>query len=146
VNSHLHIQSFIPGKIMKKIKLLLALPLLFGLSSAAVFADTLKSDKDVVGSWFLEYTKKSEDATEKKPMGITWVFKDGQLIQKDIPQVRGNPYDAPAVAYTVENGDLKVGVLGRAGKFDNYSVVEKTDTTMTLKDTNYGSYMYFKKK
>ncbi|MDD5410260.1 MAG: hypothetical protein PHF31_02430 [Methylobacter sp.] len=131
---------------MKKINILLAAPLLFGLSSTAVFADTLKSDKDIVGSWFLEYTKKSEDAAEKKPMGMTWVFKDSQLIQKDIPQVRGDTYDAPAVDYVVEDGYLKVGVLGRAGKFDNYSVVEKTDTTMTLKDTNYGSYMYFKKK
>jgi len=131
---------------MKKINIFLALPLLFGLSSVVVFADALKSDKDVVGSWFLEYTKKSEDATEKRPMGMTWIFKDSQLTQKDIPQVRGDTYDAPAVAYTVEGGDLKVGVLGRAGKFDNYSVVEKTDTTMTLKDNNYGSYMYFKKK
>ncbi len=131
---------------MKKIKLLLALSLLFGLSSAAAFADTLVSNKDLIGSWFLEYTKKSPEDTEKKPMGMTWVIDNSQLTQKDIPQVRGNPYDAPAVDYVVEGGVLKVSILGRAGKFDLYSLVEKTDTTMVLKDNKYGSYMYFIKK
>ncbi len=41
---------------------------------------------------------------------------------------------------------LKVSILGRAGKFDVYSLVEKTDTTMVLKDNKYGTYMYFTKK
>jgi len=130
---------------MKKIKLLLAASL-FGLSSMAAFADTLNSNKDVIGSWFLEYTKKSPEDTEKKPMGMTWVINNSQLIQKDIPQVRGNPYDAPAVDYIVEDGNLKVSILGRAGKYDVYSLVEKTDTTMVLKDSKYGTYMYFTKK
>lgn len=131
---------------MKKIKLLLALSLLFGLFSASAFADALTSNKDIIGSWFLEYTKKSPEDTEKKPMGMTWVFDNSQLTQKDIPQVRGNPYDAPAVDYIVEDGNLKVSILGRAGKYDVYSLVEKTDTTMVLKDNKYGSYMYFTKK
>lgn len=131
---------------MNKIKILLALSLLFGLSSPAVFADTLNSDKDIVGSWFLEYTKKSPEDTEKKPMGMTWVLNNNQLIQKDIPQVRGNPYDAPAVDYIVEDGVLKVSILGRSGKFDIYSLVEKSDKAMVLKDNKYGSYMYFFKK
>ncbi|WP_340124048.1 hypothetical protein [Methylobacter svalbardensis] len=131
---------------MNKIKILLALSLLFGLSSPAVFADTLSSDKDILGSWFLEYTKKSPEDTEKKPMGMTWVLNNNQLTQKDIPQVRGNTYDAPAVDYVVEDGTLKVSILGRAGKFDVYSLVEKTDKTMVLKDNKYGNYMYFIKK
>lgn len=131
---------------MKKINILLALSLLLGFSSAAVFADTLNSDKDLIGSWFLEYTKKSPEDTEKKPMGMTWVINNNQLVQKDIPQVRGNPYDAPAVDYIVEDGNLKVSILGRAGKFDVYSLVAKTDTAMVLKDNKYGTYMYFTKK
>lgn len=131
---------------MKKIKLLLAVSLLFGLSSMAVFADTLISNKDLIGSWFLEYTKKSPEDTEKKPMGMTWVIDNSQLTQKDIPQVRGAPYDAPAVDYVIEDGVLKVNILGRAGKFDVYSLVEKTDTVMVLKDNKYGTYMYFTKK
>ncbi|HEY8160364.1 MAG TPA: hypothetical protein VIF10_16855 [Methylobacter sp.] len=131
---------------MKKIKLLFAASLLLGLSSMAAFAAPLNSNKDIIGSWFLEYTKKSPEDTEKKPMGMTWVIDNSQLIQKDIPQVRGNPYDAPAVDYIVEDGNLKVSILGRAGKYDVYSLVEKTDTTMVLKDNKYGTYMYFTKK
>ncbi len=131
---------------MKNIKLLLALSLLFGFASTAVFADTLISNKDLLGSWYLEYTKKSLEDAEKKPMGMTWVIDNSQLVQKDIPQVRGNPYDAPAVDYIVKDGNLKVSILGRAGKFDVYSLVEKTDTLMVLKDNKYGTYMYFTKK
>ncbi|TAN65851.1 MAG: hypothetical protein EPN17_15475 [Methylobacter sp.] len=131
---------------MKKTNILLALSLLFGLLSATAFAAPLTSDKDLIGSWFLEYTKKSPEDTEKKPMGMTWVINNNQLVQKDIPQVRGNPYDAPAVDYIVEEGNLKVSILGRAGKFDVYSLVEKTDTAMVLKDNKYGTYMYFTKK
>ncbi|WP_333873935.1 hypothetical protein [Methylobacter sp.] len=131
---------------MKKIKLLLALTLLFGLSSTAVFAQALTSNKDLLGSWFLEYTKKSPEDTEKKSMGMTWVLDNNQLTQKDIPQVRGNPYDAPAVDYVIEDGMLKVSILGRAGKFDVYSLVDKTDTAMVLKDNKYGTFMYFTKK
>ncbi|HEY8098526.1 MAG TPA: hypothetical protein VIE65_20875, partial [Methylobacter sp.] len=63
---------------MNKIKLLLALTL-FCFSSATVFADTLVSNKDLIGSWFLEYTKKSPEDTEKKPMGMTWVIDNSQL-------------------------------------------------------------------
>ncbi|MDO9169490.1 MAG: hypothetical protein Q7U18_10470 [Methylobacter sp.] len=131
---------------MNKIKLLLTLSLLFGLSSSAVFADALSSDKDIIGSWFLEYTKKSPEDVAKKSMGMTWVLNNNQLTQKDIPQVRGAPYDAPAVDYIVEDGTLKVSILGRAGKFDVYSLVEKTDKSMVLKDNKYGTYMYFIKK
>jgi hypothetical protein len=131
---------------MKKIKLLLTLTLLFGLSSTAVFAAALTSNKDIIGTWFLEYTKKSPEDNEKKPMGMTWVLDNSQLTQKDIPQVRGNPYDAPAVDYVVEDATLKVSILGRAGKFDSYSLVDKTDTAMVLKDNKYGTYMYFSKK
>lgn len=131
---------------MKKINVLLAASLLFGLSGTAVFADTLTSNKDIIGNWFMEYTKKSLDATETKPMGMTWAINDTQLTQKDIPQVRGNSYDAPAVDYIIEDGNLKVSILGRAGKFDVYSLVEKTDTAMVLKDNKYGTYLYFTKK
>lgn len=130
---------------MKKINLLLATALMFGLSAAA-FAANLTSNKDLIGSWFLEYTKKSPEDAEKKPMGMTWVFDNSQLTQKDIPQVRGTPYDAPAVDYAVEEGVLKVSILGRAGKYDIYSLVEKTDNALVLKDNKYGTYMYFTKK
>ncbi|MDD1609053.1 MAG: hypothetical protein LUO95_00160 [Methylococcaceae bacterium] len=130
---------------MKKINALLILPLLFICSSTIICAETIKSEQEVEGSWLLEYTKKSPQEG-KKEMGITWVLKDHKLTQKDIPQSRGNPYDSAPVDYTIENGNLKVGVPGRVGKFDEYSLVEKTDTTMVLKDPKFGTYFYFTKK
>ncbi len=131
---------------MKKITVLLVLPLLFICSSAIVCAEAIKSEQEIEGSWLLEHTKKSPREGEAKKMGITWVLKDHQLTQKDIPQARGNPYDSAPMDYTIENGNLKVGVPGRAGKFDEYSLVEKTDTTMVLKDPKFGTYFYFTKK
>lgn len=129
---------------MKRINALLVLPLL--LVSASVFAQPINSDADIAGNWLLEYTKSSAQETEGKPMGITWVLKDQKLIQKDIPQARGNPYDSAPVEYSIENGNLKVGVPGRVGKFDVYSLEEKTDTKMTLKDQKFGTLFYFTKK
>jgi hypothetical protein len=131
---------------MKKINALLLLPLLFVCSSTIVRAEAIKSEQEVEGSWLLEYTKKSPQEGEAKKMGITWILKNHQLTQKDIPQARGNPYDSAPVDYTIENGNLKVGVPGRVGKFDEYSLVEKTDTTMVLKDPKFGTYFYFTKK
>lgn len=130
---------------MRKINALLILPLLF-ICSTSVFAEAIKSEQEVEGSWLLEYTKKSPQEGDAKTMNITWVLKNHQLIQKDIPQARGNPYDSAPVEFTIENGNLKVGVPGRAGKFDEYSLVEKTDTTMVLKDPKFGTYFYFTKK
>lgn len=130
---------------MKKIIKLLVLACL-AVSSLTAYSAALTSNKDIIGSWLLEYTKKSPDDPEMKSMGVTWVIDNNQLTQKDIPQVRGAPYDAPAVDYVVEEGNLKVSILGRAGKYDIYSLVEKTDTAMVLKDNKYGTYMYFSKK
>lgn len=132
---------------MKKTTFVHALSmLLIAVSSSVVTAEPIKSDQEIIGSWLLEYTKKSENSTETSPMGMTWVIKDNQLIVQDIPQVRGGSYNASAVAYLIENGNLKVNILGRANKFDVYTLVKKIDNTMILKDTKYGNYLYFKKK
>ena len=130
---------------MKKFNTLLVLPLLLSCLSASVFAEPIKSAEEVVGSWLLEYTKNKPEDTAKE-MGLTWVLKDHKLIIKDIPQARGNPYDTAPVDYLIENGNLKVGVPGRVGKFNEYSLVEKTDTTMVLKDPKFGTLFYFTKK
>lgn len=131
---------------MKKLNTLLILPLLFICSSTIVCAEAIKSEQEVEGSWLLEYTKKSPQEGEAKKMGITWVLKDHKLTQKDIPQARGNAYDSAPVDFVIENGNLKVGVPGRAGKFDEYTLIEKTDTTMVLKDPKFGTFFYFTKK
>ena len=129
---------------MKKINALLVSLLL--VASSNVFAEAIKSAQDVAGTWLLEYTKKSAQDNDSKPMGITWVLKDQKLVIKDIPQARGNPYDSAPVDYLIENGNLKVGVPGRAGKFDEYELVEKTDNSMVLKDPKFGTMFYFSKK
>lgn len=132
---------------MKKTNLALALPLLIlTLSSSFVIAEPIKSEQEIIGTWLLEYTKKSETTEETNPMGMTWILKDQQLIIKDIPQVRGGSYDATPVSYTIENGNLKISILGRTNKFDVYTLVKKIDNIMILKDTKHGNYLYFKKK
>lgn len=132
---------------MKKTNAVLALPLLLlALSSSITIAEPIKSSQEISGNWLLEYTKKSETTDETNSMGMTWAFTDNQLIVKNIPQVRGDSYDAPPVSYTIENGNLKISILGRANKFDIYTLVKKIDNTMILKDTKYGSYLYFKRK
>ena len=129
---------------MKKLNALLVSLLL--VASSNVFAEAIKSDQEIAGNWLLEYTKKSAQDNDTKPMGITWVLKDKKLVIKDIPQARGNPYDSAPMDYLIENGNLKVGVPGRAGKFDEYELVEKTDNSMVLKDPKFGTLFYFSKK
>lgn len=132
---------------MKKIHAVV-ISLLLTLTSMAASAEPIKSEQEISGSWYLVYTKQSPGApdADNKPMGITWVLKDGKLIQKDIPQARGDHYDSEPVTFVIEDGLLKVSILGRAGKFDVYSLEEKTETAMVLKDTKFGSYLYFTKK
>ncbi|MFZ2724999.1 MAG: hypothetical protein WAX77_01975 [Methylococcaceae bacterium] len=129
---------------MKKITALLVLPLLF--ASANVFAEAIKSADELTGNWLLVSTKTSPKDAESKSMGITWSLQGGKLIQKDIPQARGGSYDSLPADYSIEDGNLKVAVPGRAGKFDVYSLEERTDKGMTLKDTKYGTLFYFTKK
>lgn len=132
---------------MKKTNIVLALPLLLlTLSSSLVIAEPIKSDQEIIGNWLLEYTKNSETTEETNPMGMTWILKDQQLIIQDIPQVRGGFYNATPVSYAIENGNLKISILGRANKFDVYTLVKKIDNIMILKDTKHGNYLYFKKK
>ncbi len=130
---------------MKIINALLLIPCLFVCSSATVFAAAL-SDQEIVGSWLLEYTKNKPEDADAKRMDITWVLKDHKLVQKNIPQARGGAYDSSPMDYTIENGNLKIAIPGRAGKFDEYALVEKTDTTMILKDPKFGTHFYFTKK
>lgn len=132
------------GKIMKRINALLIFPLL--LASVSVSAEAIKSAEEIAGNWLLVSTKTSPKDADSKSMGITWLLKDHKLTQKDIPQARGGTYDSVPIDYAIENGNLKVAVPGRAGKFDEYSLEEKTDTSMILKDAKYGTLFYFTKK
>lgn len=128
---------------MKKIMLtmlLMGLPLF----TNSIFADVaIKTKEEVEGAWELKTTKNSLNDRRPKTREDTWVFKDGTVTIMHIPR-EGTYYDQPPVPYEVQDGKLKVTVLG-GSRFDLYSVVELTDKAMTLKG-KYGDYNYFSKK
>lgn len=129
---------------MKKITTAAAL-LGLGLFSSLVSADiALKSNADIQGSWKLEYTKKSATSTETLKREDTWSFADDKVTITHIPR-EGSFYDQTPVAYAIENGKLKISLLGRSDKFDVFSLVEKDDKAMTLKG-KFGDIYQFSKK
>jgi len=128
---------------MKKMNLA---AVLLGLSlfGSAVYADvTLQSKEEVQGTWKLQSTKNSLNDKQSIDREDTWVFKDGKLTILHIPR-EGTYYDQPPVVYEVEDGKLKVAIIG-SGRFDLFTVVEKDDNNMILKG-KYGGYYYFTKK
>ena len=128
---------------MQKIKLA---AVLLGLSvfASAVYADVeLKSKEEVQGTWKLQYTKNSLTDKQAIDREDTWVFKDGKVTILHIPR-EGKFYDQPPVNYEVEDGKLKIALVGNS-RFDTFSLVEIDDKTMTLKG-KFGGYYYFNKK
>ena len=128
---------------MQKIKLA---AVLLGLSvfASAVYADVeLKSKDEVQGTWKLQYTKNSLTDKQAIDREDTWVFKDGKVTILHIPR-EGKFYDQPPVNYEVEDGKLKISLVGNS-RFDTFSLVEIDDKTMTLKG-KFGGYYYFNKK
>lgn len=127
---------------MKKINLASALLLLSTVTST-VFADVdLQSKEEVEGSWKLQYSKNT--LTDKDPVTRedTWVFKNGKLTILHIPR-EGKYFDQPPVNYDVEDGKLKIALVGNS-RFDFFSLIEKDDKNMTLKG-KFGGYYYFTK-
>ena len=128
---------------MKKIALA---ALLLGLSvfGTAIYADvTLQTKEEVQGTWKLQSTKNSLADKQSIDREDTWVFKDGKVTILHIPR-EGTYYDQPPVTYDIEDGKLKVAIIG-SSRFDMFTVVEKDDKSMTLKG-KYGGYYYFIKK
>lgn len=129
---------------MKKINQV-AILLALAVSTSAVFADIdLKSKEEVIGTWKLQSTKNTaSEKEEAMPREDTWVFKDGKVTILHIPR-EGKYYDQPPVNYDVEDGKLKISLVGNS-RFDLFSLVEKTDSSMILKG-KFGGYYYFTKK
>lgn len=120
--------------------------MLLGLSLfvSTVYADiALQSKEEVEGTWKLQSTTNS--LTDKKAVKRedTWVFKDGKVTILHILR-EGTYYDQPPVPYEIEDGKLKVAIIG-GSRFDLFTVVEKDDKSMTLKG-KFGGYYYFTKK
>jgi hypothetical protein len=128
---------------MKQINLAVVL---LGLSIIAspVYADvTLQSKEEVQGTWKLQSTKNSLNDKQAIDREDTWVFKDGKVTILHIPR-EGTYYDQPPVTYDIEDGKLKIAIIG-SSRFDMFTVVDKDDKNMTLKG-KYGGYYYFNKK
>jgi len=128
---------------MKKINLAAMLLILTAFTSA-VYADiALQSKEEVEGTWKLDHTKNSLTDKESIERPDTWVFKDGKLTILNIAR-EGKFYDQPPVNYEIDNGKLKISLVG-SSRSDVFSLVEKDDKSMTLKG-KFGGYYYFVKK
>jgi hypothetical protein len=129
--------------IMKKITRATVLLSLFVFGSVVNADVKLQSKEEVQGTWKLQTTKNS--LADKKPIDRedTWVFKEGKVTILHIPR-EGTYYDQPPVPYEIEDGKLKVAILGTS-RFDMFTVEEKDDKSMILKN-KYGGYHYFIKK
>ncbi len=127
-------------KLVSKATLLAGLFICVSAVNASV---DVKSVDEVVGTWKLQTTKNS--LTDKKPIDRedTWIFKDGKVTILHIPR-EGSYYDQSPVSYEIEDGKLKIAIIG-SSRFDMFSVEEKTDKTMVLKN-KFGGYYYFDKK
>jgi len=113
-------------------------------TSSSYAESTLPLNDDIRGAWVLKYTKKSEKVDDLFPREDIWVFNDNKVTIKHIPR-NGSYYDQLPVSYEMKDGELKVGILGRAGKFDKFSLLNKDEKNMTLK-TRYGDIYQFIKK
>ena len=127
-------------KIMHKVALILVLASFGSMVSADV---TLQTKEEVQGTWKLQTTKNSLTDKQAIDREDTWVFKDGKVTILNIPR-EGTHYDQAPVAYEVEDGKLKVAIIG-SSRFDLFTVIDLADNAMTLKG-KYGGYYYFIKK
>lgn len=128
---------------MKKLKLVVILTSLLAVSTSS-FAEGSLSDQSIQGTWALEYTKKDVKAAPKVTREDTWVFSNGTVVIKNIPR-EGGYYDQLPVKYEIEGDKLKVGILGRSGRFDKFSLVDIDDKSMTLKAKFGDIYQFIKK-
>jgi hypothetical protein len=128
---------------MKQINMAAVL-LSLSLFGSTVYADvTLQSKEEVQGTWKLQSTKNSLNDKQAIDREDTWVFKEGKLTILHIPR-EGKYYDQPPVDYQIEDGKLKVALVG-SNRFDTFTLVEINEKNMTLKG-KFGGYYFFDKK
>lgn len=116
---------------MKKIQYSAVMAMLALLASPLKAEVPLESITTVEGKWKLLNTKAGGGTKEPMARQDTWVFKGGKLTILHIPR-EGTFYDQPPVDYQVEEGKLKVAVLGRSDKFETFSLFSKDDKKMVL--------------
>lgn len=130
---------------MKKTTIAAILSSILFFSGNLYAESTSLTNQNIQGSWALEYTKKSEKSEETVKREDTWIFNNSTVAITNIPR-EGGYYDQPPVKYEIEDGNkLKVSILGRSGKFDSFTVVNKEDKIMTLKARFGAIYQFIKK-
>ncbi len=119
------------------------------LSGILVFSSNICAEpltnQNVQGAWELEYTKQSVNSEKRLPREDIWVFNNDNTVTIKNIEREGDHYDQLPVNYAVEDSKLKVAVLGRSGKFDSFSVVNKDEKNMTLKARFGDIYQFIKK-
>jgi hypothetical protein len=128
---------------MKQINIAAVLLGLFLFGSTAYADITLQSKEEVQGTWKLQSSKNSLTDKQVIEREDTWVFKDDKLTILHIPR-EGKYYDQPPVDYQVEDGKLKIAMVG-SNRFEIFTLVEKDEKSMTLKG-KFGGYYFFDKK
>ncbi|MCX7102620.1 MAG: hypothetical protein NTX38_14350 [Methylobacter sp.] len=128
---------------MKKLNIATLFLLTFVFTGVVSADITLKSATEVEGTWKLESSKNSLNDKDAVKREDTWIFKDGKVTILHIPR-DGKYYDQPPVNYEIEDGKLKIALLGNS-RFDIFSLIEIADKNMTLKG-KFGGYYYFIKK
>lgn len=128
---------------MKKINLSAISLILYAFASASYADIALESKEQVEGTWKLQYSKNSPTDQDPVNREDTWVFKGGKVTILHIPR-DGKYYDQLPVNYEIEDGKLKIALLGN-NRFDVFSLVDIDDKNMTLKG-KFGGYYFFNKK
>ncbi len=130
---------------MKKITIATILSSVLFISGNVYAESTALTLQNIQGSWILDYTKQSEKSEKTLKREDTWIFnKNGTVTIKHIPR-EGGYYDQSPVNYEIEGDKLKISILGRAGKFDKFSVINKEEKVMTLKARFGDIYQFIKK-
>lgn len=130
---------------MKKITAATLLSSILLISGNLYAENTSLTNQNIQGSWTLEYTKQSIEAIKIVKREDTWIFNDnGTVTIKHIPR-EGGYYDQSPVNYEIEDDKLKISILGRTGKFDKFSVINKEEKTMTLRARFGDIYQFIKK-
>lgn len=115
------------------------------LSVAAAHAEIpIQNDAEISGSWLMESAASKADGP-RVARGETWTIGSGQLEKTGLLLARSGTYDVPPVNYQLKDGKLLIAVVGRPGKYDEFTLIERTPDSMTLFAKSEG-YLYFKRQ
>ncbi|MGR8933235.1 MAG: hypothetical protein ACU837_02460 [Gammaproteobacteria bacterium] len=129
---------------MKKHFLKICSALILTVTAFTAHALEIKSEADVAGTWELQATARSLDGAQSSSNKEVWIIQNGKLEMKGLVKPRGDAYDVPAMDVSFEDGKMRIPVMGRAGKFRDYTLEQKTEDGMVLKGSE--GYLFFKKK